>query len=93
MLVYYLNRTNIRFFVAPKPTLLQEQFPEIKGDLHRPGYNWESLSGLQSCENGKPILKTKYTFNITQDTRMEMYREMTIMMTMTVIGYLSFPQL
>lgn len=48
-----------------------------KCDLHHPGSNWEPLSGLQSSENGKFILIAKCSF-ITQDTRMEMYREMYI---------------
>lgn len=57
--VCYLNRPNIRISVASKLALLQEQFSEIKSDLHHPGSNWESLSGLQGSENGKPIPTAK----------------------------------
>lgn len=61
-----------------------------KCDLHHPGSNWEPLSGLQSSENGKLILIAKCSF-ITQDTRMEMYREMMMMTTTT--SYSSFTHL
>ena len=60
-------------------------------DLYHPGSNSESSSGIQHSENRKPILIAKYIFNITQDTRMETYKEMIITMMMkAVIGYSSF---